>query len=104
MPAILPEQAVNEARLAVQNAQEVRTYHRKRTLRGDSQRQLDLSLAYKRVHTAMKPLRSHIGKFPYGPQTEIAANNRQIIREASAALQKERRKLWKMLNAPKDET
>lgn len=103
MPAILPKEAVREAELAVQQAQEARRFHRKRSERGNEQRTADLELAYDRVHKAMKPLRSAIGKFPYGPQTEIAAQNRQIIRDASAALQKERRKLWKMLQLPKDE-
>lgn len=45
----------------------------------------------------MKPLRSAIGKFATGPQTEaIEAEVRQPIREASRAIQRERQKLWKM--------
>jgi hypothetical protein len=97
MPAELPQQAMKEARLAVTNAQEVRAFHRKRTARNDRQRKNDLTLAFERVKEAMRPLRSEIGKFPYGPQTQEAADNRQAIRDASAALQRERRKLWKML-------
>lgn len=92
---------MTEAELAVTNAQEVRAYHRKRSERTDRQRRHDLELALKRVKSAMLPLRSEIGKFPYGPQTDAAAENRQAIREASAALQRERRKLWKMLQQPK---
>ena len=45
---------------------------------------------------AMRPLRSEIGRFPYGPQTDEAEANREEIREASTAIQRERRKLWKM--------
>jgi hypothetical protein len=101
MPAQLPVAAMTEAELAVTNAQEVRAYHRKRSERTDRQRRHDLELALKRVKSAMLPLRSEIGKFPYGPQTDAAAENRQAIREASAALQRERRKLWKMLQQPK---
>lgn len=96
MPAQLPLAAMREAELAVANAQEVRQHHRKRSERGDRQREHDLTLALKRVRAAMRPLRSEIGKFPYGPQTDQAAKNRDAIREASRALQRERRKLWKM--------
>jgi hypothetical protein len=101
MPAQLPVEAMNEAELAVTNAQEVRAHHRKRTARGDRQRRNDLQLAFERVKEAMKPLRSEIGKFPYGPQTQTAADNREAIRDASKALQAERRKLWKMLRPAK---
>lgn len=92
---------MQEAELAVANAQDVRAAHRKRTSKDDRQRQHDLTLAIKRVKRAMGPLRSEIGKFPYGPQTDQAEINRQKIREASKALQRERRKLWKMLNQKK---
>lgn len=91
---------MKEAELAVANAREVRAHHRKRTLRNDRQRRHDLTLAFRRVKAAMVPLRSEIGRFPYGPQTDTADANRQAIREASAALQRERRKLWKMLKMP----
>ena len=94
---------MREAELAVRNAQEVRAFHRKRTQKGDQQRRHDLTLALRRVKAAMRPLRSQIGKFPYGPQTAIAEANRDKIRAASDALQKERRKLWKMLNTPAKE-
>jgi hypothetical protein len=101
MPAQLPVAAMKEAELAVTNAQEVRSYHRKRSEKSDRQRRHDLDLALKRVKAAMVPLRSEIGKFPYGPQTDAAEANRDTIREASKALQRERRKLWKMLQQPK---
>lgn len=97
MPAKLPIAEVREAELAVKNAQEVRRYHARRTAKDDSQRLEDLNLAMQRVRAAMKPLKAEIGRFPYGPQTGQAENNRNRIRAASAALQRERRKLWKML-------
>lgn len=101
MPARLPLEAMREAELAIKNAQEVREYHRKRTLRKDRQRQQDIKHAIERLKKAMVPLRSERGKFPYGPQTDVAARNRQKIIDTSEALQSERRKLWKMLNTPK---
>lgn len=93
--------ALREAHLAVKNAQEVRALHRKRTEPGDAQRQNDLKMAFQRVKLAMRPLRSEIGKFPHKPQTAQAEKNRERIREASEALQKERRKLWKMIHPRK---
>ncbi len=93
---------LNEARLAMTNAQEARAYHRKRTSRGDRQRRHDLTLALSRVKAAMRPIRSAIGKFPHESlQTPVATQRRSAIREASEELQKERRKLWKMLHRPK---
>lgn len=101
MPEQLPEAALREAELAVAHAKDVRVSHRRRSVKTDRQRLHDLTLAFERVKDAMLPLRSEIGKFPYGPQTDQAEENRKTIREASAALQRERRKLWKMLQDPK---
>jgi hypothetical protein len=101
MPAKLPTAALLEAELAVQNAQDVRALHRKRSQKGEPDREYDLKEALRRVKRAMKPLRSEIGKFPYGPQTDDAEVNRMLIRGASQALQRERRKLWKMMQKPK---
>lgn len=100
MPAELPIEAMQEAELAVAHAQDVRATHRKRSARANRQRQHDLALALRRVKSAMRPLRSLIGKFPYGPQTDQAEQNRNEIRAMSKALQRERRKLWKMLQTP----
>lgn len=97
MPAKLPAEAIKEADLAVKNALEVRRYYAKRRPKDDPQRREDLSLAMQRIRKAMKPLKSEIGKFMYGPQTAQAEKNRERIRAASRALQTERRKLWKML-------
>lgn len=96
MPSELPKDAIENADAAVAFAQQVRKFHRRRTARKVEQRARDIELALQRLKDAMKPLRSEIGRFPYGPQTTIAEQNRERIRDASAALQRERRKLWKM--------
>lgn len=96
VPAILPEDDIQEALDAARYAQSVRQFHRRRTERGSTQREADIQLALDRLKDAMVPLRSAIGAFPYGPQTDTAAANRSKILETSALLQSERRKLWKM--------
>lgn len=96
MPNELDKSALETAEAAVAYAQQVRRYHRRRTDRDSDQRVSDIERARERLKTAMKPLRSLIGKFPYGPQTDVAEANRQRIRDASTAIQVERRKLWKM--------
>lgn len=96
MPSELPTDAIESADAAVAFAQQVRRFHRRRTNRSAQQRADDIALALQRLKEAMAPLRSEIGRFPYGPQTDAAEANREAIREASAAIQRERRKLWKM--------
>lgn len=96
MPNRLPKDAIEAAASAVAYAQQVRAFHRRRTDRTSKQREADIELAQTRLREAMGPLRAEIGRFPYGPQTDLAEHNREVIREASAALQSERRKLWKM--------
>ena len=44
----------------------------------------------------MKPIRSEIARFPYGPQTDTAEANREKLRNLSKQIQGERRRLWKM--------
>jgi hypothetical protein len=97
MPQVLPEKLLRRAQQAVENAQRVRKVHRRRSTKGSEQREADLRLALERLRDAMKPLRSEIGRFPYGPSTPEAERNRERIYEASRAIQAERRKLWKML-------
>lgn len=92
---------LREADLAVANAQEVRAYHRKKTSRDDLQRLSDITIALERVKAAMKPLRSEIGRFPRQHPSATILARQERIRAASQALQKERRKLWKMLHDPK---
>jgi hypothetical protein len=97
MPSVLPQQAVDDADAAIAFAAQVRKFHRRRTdKRQSQQRAADIESALERLKAAMGPLRSEIGRFPYGAQTNEAERNRQTIRDASAAIQRERRKLWKM--------
>jgi DNA-binding NtrC family response regulator len=97
-------EALHEASLAIQNAQEVRAYHRKRSQRGDTQREADLEMAIERVRDAMRPLRSEIGRFPHQAQSATVEARQGKIRAASTALQRERRKLWKMMDRPIERT
>lgn len=96
MPKQLPKEDLQAAEAAVVFAQQTRKLHRRRTDRNAETRSRDLDAALARLRDAMKPLRSEIGKFPYGPQTDQAERNRDRIRAASEALQRERRKLFKM--------
>src|SRR3954469_2229444 len=96
MPARLPKEAIKSARAAVSNAERGRKFHARRTDKDSPQRKADIDLALERLKEAMLPLRSEIGRFPYGPQTAEAEDNRQIIRAASEHIQRERRKLWKL--------
>lgn len=96
MPNKLNAPAMQEAEAAVVYAQRVRERHRRRTSRGSKQREKDIALALARLKVAMRPLKSEIGRFKYGPQNDVAEANRDAIREASLAIQRERRKLFKM--------
>lgn len=100
MPEYLPENEIKNAEAAVAYARHVRRFHARRTDPRSAQRATDIALALDRLRAAMTPLRSAIGKFPYGPSTAIAEANRQRIRDASAEIQRERRKLWKMRTPP----
>jgi hypothetical protein len=101
MPEKVPDNILESADRAIANAQRVREFHRRRTEKRSPQRKTDIVVARSRLKEAMKPLKSAIGKFPYGPQTTTAEANREAIRQRSAAIQTERRKLWKMLD-PQD--
>jgi hypothetical protein len=90
------------ARAAVRNAVLVRNHHKRRTRKGDPQRETDIALALERLKEAMKPLRRAIGQFPYDHQTEAAGERREEIRELSAEIQGQRRRLWKMQVHPKE--
>ena len=54
------------------------------------------AIGLERLAQAMKPIRSEIARFPYGPQTDTAEANRQKLRNLSKQIQGERRRLWKM--------
>lgn len=90
------DELIKDAVAAVANAQRVRAFHRRRTQTDSQQRQDDIGIALARLKEAMTPLRSEIGRFPYGAQTDEAEVARDRIREASHNIQVERRKLWKM--------
>jgi hypothetical protein len=92
----MPDNVIENADAAVAYAQQVRQFHARRTSRKSAQRTADINVALARLKEAMAPLKREIGRFPYGPQTSIAEANRQRIRDASCAIQTERRKLWKM--------
>lgn len=96
MPETPPDKIVANAMAAVDQARAVRAYHRRRTEKGSPQRKTDIRVALAKLRAAMKPLKSALGKFPYQPQTEAAEEKRQAIRDASHAIQVERRKLWKL--------
>lgn len=96
MPNQLDPLVLKEAEAAVRFAQTVRERHRRRTERDNPTRASDIRVALSRLKRAMKPLRSEIGRFAHGPHNEVAQKNRQAIRDASASIQRERRKLWKM--------
>ncbi len=102
MPTELPKGAIEGAEAAVAFAAQVRRYHRRRTSPKSRQRKQDIATALERLKIAMAPLKSEMGKFPYGPQTALAEANRQAIRDASDAIQRERRKLWKLKNNNKE--
>jgi hypothetical protein len=99
MPNKLPQDCIERAEAAVAYAQQVRRIHRRRSKKSSTQRNEDIELALTRIKAAMAPLRSEIGRFPYGPATDTAERNRKKIREASTSLQRERRKLFKMRSA-----
>lgn len=96
MPAELPKEQVDNAWTAIEFAHSVRKVHRRKSSKGTPQREADIQTALDRLKNVMLPLRKEVGRFPYGPQTTTADANRALIREASAAIQSERRKLWKM--------
>lgn len=96
MPSTLPEDSLAAAEAAVSFAQSVRQVHARRSDKGSKQREDDIRNALDRLKSAMDPIRREIARFPFGPQTTTAEANRERIRAASQALQRERRKLWKM--------
>lgn len=96
MPKILPKEDIDAAYASCDYAQSVRRMHRRRSAVGSAQREQDIDVALERLRDAIAPIRSVIGTFPYGPQTNEAVKNREAVLAASDAIQRERRKLWKM--------
>jgi aminoglycoside phosphotransferase family enzyme len=83
---------------AVRHARDVRKYHARRTKKGSVQREIDLEEALQRLRESMKPLRSYLGQVPYKEESHTLQNVTENVYKASAAIQSERRKLWKMQN------
>lgn len=89
-------QTVEKAEAAIAYAQEVRTYHRKRTRINHPQRNTDIQYATRKVQAAMRPIRSKLGKAPYRPINETSRRETDELKRLSARVQAERRKLWKL--------
>lgn len=93
MPIDTPmDDILTEAKRAVEFAQSVRKAHARKSKKGTKRREKDIQVALDRLKTAMKPVRHQMSRMPYLPETV----DKKGIREASASLQRERRKLWKM--------
>lgn len=90
------EPALKEALAAVRFGRDVREQHARVSPKGSERREEDLDVALTRIKRAMVPLRSFLGSAPYKPQTEPHMEITYRVRQASQALQSERRKLWKM--------
>lgn len=95
------QDALKVAKVAIINARDTRQFHARVSERGDPQRDRDLTDAREQVARAMIPLRSYLGKAIYFEPTEHREKLNDRVRLASKALQSERRKLWKMLQSPK---
>lgn len=94
------EIAVRAAEAAVAHAQDVRAAHRKKTLKGNNQREADIQFALNRLKRVMAPIRSELARMQYDKPSihapEPWRSKRKVLTEASQAIQSERRKLWKM--------
>lgn len=91
------ERMVAEARAAAEYACGVRELHRRRSKKNNSERQEDIRVALERIQAAMKPIHAKRISDSYRRQTATAQQNREPLRSASQAMQRERRKLWKMM-------
>src|SRR4051812_5740244 len=96
MPGVLTEQDFDAVDAAIAFAQQVRKLHRRRSERASPARRRDIRMALNRLGSAMKPLRSELGRLQYAPTTAAAEARHERVRDASKAIQTERRKLWKM--------
>jgi hypothetical protein len=92
----IDKRLLEDAEAAVDLARSVRRLHARRSKKGGIRREADIQNALERLKAAMKPLRPVIARFPYEPQTVTAEAARARVRAASDAIQRERRKLWKM--------
>jgi hypothetical protein len=86
------EDLIRDANRAAQQALATRKRHSRHSKPGQRQRETDIRLALERIERAMTPLRRVIARLPYVDDP----SDGEGLREASQALQRERRKLWKM--------
>jgi hypothetical protein len=103
MPTPSHNTMLRDADVAIENAQQVRAFHRKRTKKDSNQRQTDIRHASSRVQRAMKPIRTSLGRARHLPQSQEHLAAVDELKAASARLQAERRKLWKLRGGRKDE-
>lgn len=89
------EKLLRRAAKAVEAAQKVRRRHARRPTKQEK-RAADIEAALERLRKAMTPIRSEIGRYAYVQVNDESEAVRDLVREASSALQAERRKLWKM--------
>lgn len=102
---------VQAADAAVDHAQDTRSAHAKRSARGSRQREDDLSMAQTRLKRLMAPVRSELARLPSELKRMQSTNQMEHfgssvgqqakLRDLSQAIQRERRKLWKMQQRPK---
>lgn len=88
------QEALNAATYAVAEAEAVRADLRGRTTKGSAAREAELAGAIKHLNAAAKPLRREAGRLAHDPARERRWGPR--LRKAAYAIQRERRKLWKM--------
>jgi hypothetical protein len=82
---------VEEAEDAIEYALSVRKLHARRTRPGSRQREVDIRVALNKLALAMYPIRRKAAMFVY-----LNSPLSEEIKEISRAMQRERRKLWKM--------
>lgn len=99
MEEVKLEVVVNIAIAAADHARDTRAAYRKRVGRDDRQRQSDIGLALHKLKMAMVPVRAELARIPYQLRAEDnprLREQRALLLDTSDALQRERRKLWKM--------
>jgi hypothetical protein len=85
--------AVDHARKVTRDCEAARSHLRRRTRPGEENREARLALYITALHDAMAPIRSQIGKIPYG---SVAPRDEVILRDVSKRLKYERKQLRKM--------
>lgn len=83
------------AESAVAIAQQTRKKYARRAANSEK-RTADIQSALDGLRDAMAPIRSEIGKYAYFQVNDESEDVRDMVRSASASIQAERRKLWKM--------